>query len=450
MKKSPHILIIGAPNVGKSTLFNRLIGHRKAVVSKEPGVTRDLIYGRFKISNHNITLIDSGGMIPDVVELIPYAIQRKILAVMIDCSLILFLVDVRKGLTLLDEEITAFLKKSGQKVLLCINKVDAFSLMDETFPFYVLGFDDPVAISSEHGLGINDILERIQQEILSGYLDLTDEGLEHEIKVIIMGKQNVGKSSLLNAVTRSDRMIVTEIPGTTVDSVDTLLETGHQRYRFIDTAGIRKKKSVIGNVEKIGVIKAKQNLKDADIVILVLDSQEGISFQDVSIAGYITQLHKPIVLAFNKWDLIENKKEASKIFKQQVTEKFRFLKSPPIVFVSALTRTHIQKVFPAVDALYKKYSKKIPTPDLNRVLLKIVKQYRAFSSSSSSFHLKYITQIGVRPQQFLIFAKNARRISTSLRRFLENSIKSHLDLHGIPIKLSFRESKRVSLKRKNK
>ncbi len=449
-KRSPHILILGAPNVGKSTLFNRLVGHRKALVSNEPGVTRDLIYGHLKIKHHNLTLIDSGGMLLEVAEPISQAVQEKIFHVIKDCALILFLVDVRRGVTPLDEEIAIFLKKSGQKIILCINKVDAFSLMDETLVFYSLGFDDFVPISAEHGLGINDMLEKIEYELFPLDPELNKEILDHEIKVIIMGKQNVGKSSLLNAMTGSDRMIVTEVPGTTVDSVDTLLEVGKKRYRFIDTAGIRKKKRARRDIEKIAVVKAKQNLKEADIVLLVLDSKEGISFQDISLAGLITHFHKPILLVFNKWDLVEDKTRSFKIFKQEVEDKFRFLKSSPIVFVSALKRIRTQKIFPAIDTLYKKYSRKISTSELNQALSQIVKRYEPFSPSSKSIQLQYITQVGIRPLKLLIFTKNVKQISLSMKRFLESNIKSHFSLHGIPIKLIFRESKRVFLKQKSK
>ncbi len=450
MKTHSSILIIGAPNVGKSTLFNRLVGQRKAVVSKMPGVTRDLIYGSFKLRNTTINLIDSGGLLLDVTDPIPQAIQRKIHQVMKNCSLILFLVDVRKGVTPLDKEIAIFLKKRGQRVLLCINKVDAFSLMDDIYPFYSLGFEDPIAISAEHGLGIDDLHEMFQQEILPLEKEPISDEPTREIKVIIMGKQNVGKSSLLNALTKSDRMIVTNIPGTTVDSVDTLLERNHLKYRFIDTAGIRKNKRARGYVEKIGVMKAEQNLRRADIALLVLDSQEGLSLQDISIAGSIIQSCRPILLVFNKWDLVKDKKKASKGYRQQILEKYSFLKNSPMVFISALKKTNINIIFSAIDTLYEKYSKKISTSELNRILLKIAKQHGPFSSPSSSFSLRYMTQIGVRPQRFLIFAKNARRIRLSLRRFLENSIKSAFDLQEIPIKLSFRESKRVFLQRKSK
>jgi GTP-binding protein len=450
MEKHLDILIIGAPNVGKSTLFNRLLGQRKAVVSKVPGVTRDLIHGSFKLENRRVTIIDSGGLLPDVPDPIPQAVQKKIHHVMKSCSLILFMVDVRKGVTPLDSEIAIFLKKSGQRVLLCINKVDVFSLMEEIAPFFSLGFDDFIAISAEHGLGINDLHEMIQHEIFPMGQVVDDEEPLHEIKAIIMGKQNVGKSSLLNALTRSDRMIVTEIPGTTVDSVDTLLERGERKYRLIDTAGIRKRKRARGDVEKIGVLKAEQNMQKADIALLVLDSQEGLSSQDISIAGSIIRSYKPILLVFNKWDLIDDKKGRSKRYRQELSEKFSFLKDSPTIFVSSLKRTNLHAIFPSIDALYEKYSKKISTSELNRFLLKIAKQRDSFSSSTTSFPFRYMTQVGIRPQRFLVFAKNAKRIRRSLKKFLENNIKSVFGLQEIPIRLSFRESQRVFLKRKGK
>ncbi len=450
MEKPFNILIIGAPNVGKSTLFNRLLGQRKAVVSKVPGVTRDLIYGSFALENRAVTIIDSGGLLLDVPEPIPQAVQKKIHHVMKECFLILFLVDVRKGVTPLDSEIAIFLKRSGQRVLLCINKVDVYSLMDEMSPFYSLGFEDCIAISAEHGLGINDLQEMIRQEILPLGLALESEKALHEIKAIIMGKQNVGKSSLLNALTRSDRMIVTEIPGTTVDSVDTLIERDKQKYRLIDTAGIRKRKRARGNVEKIGVLKAEQNMQKADIVLLVLDSEQGISSQDISIAGSIVRSYKPILLVFNKWDLIKDKKESSKRYRQELWEKFDFLKNSPMVFVSALNRTNLHTIFPAVDSLYEKYSKKISTSELNRFLLKVTKQQRSFSVSITSSPFRYMTQVGIRPQRFLVFAKNAKSVRQSLRKSLENKLKITFDLQEIPIRLHFREGRRVFLKRKGK
>lgn len=439
MNRPLNILIIGAPNVGKSTLFNRLLGQRKAVVSKVPGVTRDLIYGSFKLENKIVTIIDSGGLLLDVPDPIPQAVQRKIRHVMKDCFLILFLVDVRKGVTPLDSEIAIFLKRSGQRVLLCINKVDVLSLMNEMSSFYSLGFEDCIAISAEHGLGIDDLHEMIQQEIPPLEPSLESEKPLHEIKAIIMGKQNVGKSSLLNALTRSDRMIVTEIPGTTVDSVDTLIERDKQKYRLIDTAGIRKRKRARGNVEKIGVLKAEQNMQKADIVLLVLDSQEGISSQDISIAGTIVRSYKPILLVFNKWDLIKDKKESSQGYRQVLSEKLSFLKNSPMIFVSALNRTNLHPIFPAIDALYEKCSKKISTSELNRFLFKVTKQQGSLSLSSTSAPFRYMTQLGIRPQRFLVFAKNAKRIRQSLRKSLENKLKIAFDLQEIPVKLHFRE-----------
>ncbi|MEW5807806.1 MAG: ribosome biogenesis GTPase Der [Acidobacteriota bacterium] len=445
--KRRGVLIVGAPNVGKSTLFNRLIGKRKSIVYSEPGVTRDMVTGEFIDGNVRFTVTDTGGLIPSSSEKISKAVQRQVARAVQDFVLTLLVVDAQRGVTPLDENIALFLIKSGTRIILCVNKMDAPGREEILFPFYALGVGDPIPISAEHSLGLDLLIERIERG-LEDSAPLIEKAVRSEtdgMRVVISGRQNVGKSSLLNALLNDNRMIVSEAPGTTVDSVDSLLELKGKRYIIVDTAGIRKKKRVRGPVEKIAVIKARQNIKMGDVVILVLDSMEGMTAQDVSIAGYAIDSLKPLLILFNKWDLMENREEAARRLKDQVDRKLRFMKGIPVLFVSALSGAGIRKILPAVDLLYCKYTMRIRTSELNKLVLKTARAHALFSSSSFATKIFYMVQAGVGPQRFIVFANNAKNISASQRRFLENLIRDKFDLSPVPVRMEFREGKKVKL-----
>jgi len=318
-------------------------------------------------------------------------------------------------------------------------------------PFYSLGHGEPVCISAENRRGIDALIENIITTLGS-----STEGSHPplsisaaSVRIVIAGRQNVGKSSLLNALIGDERMIVSEIPGTTVDSVDSLLYREGKKYIIVDTAGIRKKKRAQEDVEKIAVVKAKQHIKYCDIVILLLDSSEGITTQDTAIAGYAVEHWKPLLILFNKWDLIVKKPEAAEYFKHELAGKMAFLKGIPAIYVSALNGTGIHKILPSIDKIFIKYTKVIPTSELNRFIEKTAKKHPIFSSLSSRTKLFYTVQAGTRPQRFIVFAKHSREIPANQKRYLENLIRQGFDLQGIPIRVEFR-IKRESLKQRYK
>lgn len=444
------VLIVGAPNVGKSTLFNALIKKRKAIVFKEPGVTRDMIHGEFSDGSMRFTVVDTGGLIPGDRDAISEAVQNQVLRAVASASLVIFVVDGRMGVTQLDEKISLFLLRSGTRVILCVNKLDLPQLEDLSLPFYSLGHGDPVCISAENRRGIESLVARVALEIGSSSAAESFMKVQGgEIRIVIVGRQNVGKSSLLNALIGDERMIVSELPGTTIDSVDSLLKCNGRKYIIVDTAGIRKKKRAQDDIEKIAVVKARQNIKMCDIVLLLLDCGTGVTTQDAAIAGYALHQWKPLLVLFNKWDLIEDKEQAIRHYEHVLARKMGFLKGTPVLFISALSKKGIHKILPAVDALFKKYVKKIPTTDLNRFISKKVKMHPLFSSLSSDAKLFYMVQAGSRPQRFIAFVKNAKTITAHKKRFLENILREGFDLDAVPIQIEFRE-RRESLKRISK
>ncbi len=444
------VLIVGAPNVGKSTLFNALLRKKKAIVFKEPGVTRDMIYGDYSDGSMRFTAVDTGGLIPGYKDAISEAVQNQVLRAVESVALVIFVVDGRSGVTHLDEKISLLLLRSGARIILCVNKVDLPALEDLSLPFYSLGHGDPICISAENRRGIESLIARVADEIgntPSGETLAEIQG--EEIRIVITGRQNVGKSSLLNALIGDERMIISEIPGTTIDSVDSLLECNGRKYIIVDTAGIRKKKRAQNDVEKIAVIKARQNIKICDIVLLLLDCSAGVTTQDAAIAGYALHQWKPLLILFNKWDLIENKDQAVRHYEQLLARKMGFLKAAPILFVSSLSKKGVHKVLPAVEELFRKYTHKIQTADLNRYIAKRIKKHPLFASLSSDAKLFYIVQAGTRPQRFIAFVKNAKKITAHKKRFLENVLREGFGLEGIPIQIEFRE-RRESLKRISK
>ncbi|OAQ20696.1 ribosome biogenesis GTPase Der [Thermosulfurimonas dismutans] len=435
----PHkIVLIGRPNVGKSTLFNTLIGERKALVERTPGVTRDRLYGEAEIEGRKVTVIDTGGLTPEVEELFSHEILRQAEEALAEADLVLFLVDARTGLTPLDERIAELLRKKEKPVLLVINKVDSKKEVLNLGEFYALGFEPLLPISAKHKKG----LENLRKEILAHLPEETEEEAEKSlapIRVVILGRPNVGKSSLLNRLVGYERMIVSDIPGTTRDSIDTLLELPDGRqYLLIDTAGIRRRPRIKARTEKFSVDKAFEALDRAEVAILVLTAEEGITDQDQKILSQIEKRHKACIILVNKWDLLDGKREEGNILMEQIKYGARFVPWAPILTISAKTGRRIKEVLPLVDEVYAAYSRRVPTAQVNRALEEIKRERALYTPSGNRLKFYYATQAEIRPPTVVVFTNYPEEIPKSVERFIKNRLRNYLGFEKSPLKVVFR------------
>jgi GTP-binding protein len=435
----PLVAIVGAPNVGKSTLFNRLVGRRTAIVTNEPGVTRDRLYGQVTDAPRPFRLVDTGGLTPNTAAPFASEIADQADAAMVEAALVLFVVDARAGATAVDREVTEILRRRGVPLLLVANKIDAPKVEHLADDLYELGLGEPVPVSAEHGLGVSLLLEKID-----GLIDLDaaagdpPEEEARPLHVAIVGRPNVGKSSLLNRLVGEERVLVSDVPGTTRDAVDTLLTVDDRRYRLIDTAGIRRRGRVQRRAERFSVARARVNIERCDVAVLVLDAAAGFAAQDAHIAGYIQDSFKPLVVAVNKWDLIEQREEEAKRWKERVSDRLRFVKRAPMILISAKTGQRVVRVLDEVDRLYADAGRTVGTSELNRWLQETAGPQVNAPSRGRSLRLYYATQTGVRPPRFVLFCNDARLVHFSFRRHLENSLRERFGFGGAPIRLAFR------------
>jgi GTP-binding protein len=437
MSRLPLVAIVGAPNVGKSTLFNRLVKKRTALVTNQPGLTRDRLYGIVREGTRPFRIVDTGGLRWDDV---PFG--REILlqaeAALAEASLVLFVVNGRSGATSLDADVASFLRRRGAAVILVANKVDGPGQDDAVHELHTLGLGEPMGVSAEHARGIDELLAAIEAKLPGASDEVTDEGADEPIKVALVGRPNVGKSSLLNRLVGEERMMVSDVPGTTRDAVDTLLIAGSRRYLLVDTAGMRRKGRVHETAESLSAVRAVQAIERADVVVLVLDGSEPIAAQDTHIAGYAVDAARPIVVAINKWDLVLERELKAKDWEQEMRERLRFVKEVPFVLVSAKSGQRVAKLLDHVDALFADASKRVPTPALNTWLQEEAEKERRAPAKGGSVRLFYATQIGIRPPRFVVFCNEARRLHFSLRRHLENSLRERFGFGAAPLRLTFR------------
>lgn len=430
------VCIVGRPNVGKSTLFNKLVGTRIAITEDTPGVTRDRIYAEAEWLGQYFTLIDTGGLEPENEEIIMTNIKRQADIAIDTADVILFVVDGKMGLTSTDNEIGNILRKSGKKVVVACNKIDTHKTPDEIFEFYELGLGEPMVISGEQGLGIGDLLDEIVKNFPEDRDTEYDEDL---IKVAMIGKPNVGKSSLINNILGEERVIVTNIPGTTRDAIDTYFDYNDDRYVFIDTAGLRRKRSIYEDIERYSVVRTLTAVDRSDICILVIDATEGISEQDTKIAGYAHDNGKAIIIAVNKWDLVEKGTNTHLEFEKDIRKTLGFISYSPIVFISALTGQRVDRLLELVNIVNNNYSLRISTGVLNDILNEAVLMNQPPSDKGKRSKIFYGTQVAARPPKFVIFVRNKELMHFSYVRYLENQIRNHFGFDGVPIIFEFRE-----------
>lgn len=430
------VCIVGRPNVGKSTLFNKLVGRRIAITEDTPGVTRDRIYAEGEWLGKYFTVIDTGGLEPENEEIIMKNIKIQAEIAMDTADVILFVVDGLDGLTETDREIGNMLRKSGKNVIVACNKIDTPNVNDQVYEFYELGLGVPMVISGEQGLGIGDLLDEIVKHFPE---DKDTEYDEELIKVALIGKPNVGKSSLINNILGEDRVIVTNIPGTTRDAIDTYFNYGDNRYVFIDTAGLRRKRSIYEDVERYSVIRTLTAVDRSDVCILVIDATEGVTEQDTKIAGYAHDNGKAIIIAINKWDLVKKDSNTHLEFEKEIRRVLGFIAYAPIIFISALTGQRVDKLLELINVVNNNYNLRISTGVLNDIINEAVLMNQPPSDKGKRAKIYYGTQVSVRPPKFLIFVNHKELMHFSYVRYLENQIRNHFGFIGTPIQFEFRE-----------
>ncbi len=431
----PLVAIVGRPNVGKSTLFNKLIGRRLSIVEDTPGVTRDRIYADAEWLTHSFTLIDTSGIEPASEDIIAVQMRRQAELAIETADVIVFLVDGREGMTAADEEVATMLRKSNKPVVLAVNKLDAPKFNDAIYEFYALGLGDPIIISAGQGLGLGDMLD----EVCAHFPPEAEEEGEHPLNIAVVGKPNVGKSSLVNAILGEERCIVSNIPGTTRDAVDTLFTLDGEPYVLVDTAGIRRKRAVEDEtIERYSVIRSLAAVRRADVVLIVVDAEQGLSEQDVKIAGYVHEEGKPSVLVVNKWDLIEKDTNTMNKFKKDMQVDLAFMDYVPFLFISAKTGQRVNKLLSAAKESYAQSIRRITTGTLNDIVNEAISMTEPPAMSGKRLKIYYATEVSVQPPTFVIFVNDEALVHFSYKRYMENYFRKTFGFAGTPIKIIFR------------
>lgn len=429
--------IVGRPNVGKSTLFNKLVGRRISIVEDTPGVTRDRIFADCEWLGHVFMLVDTGGIDTKADDVFLSQMRRQAQAAIEAADVIIFVTDVHTGVTAEDIEIASLLRKSGKPVVLCVNKVDSTGRTpDEVYEFYNLGLGEPYPVSSVHGLGTGDMLDRVLE--LFGD-DEPQEDDTDSIKVAVIGKPNVGKSSLINRITGQERMLVSNIPGTTRDAVDTAVENDSGKFIFIDTAGIRRKSKISDAVEHYSVLRAYSAVERADVCVMMIDALEGFTEQDSKIAGFAHDEGKACIIAVNKWDIVDKSNKTMDDFRKKLMNDFSFMSYAPIIFISAKTGQRIDRLFELIKYVNEQNSIRISTGKLNDVLGEAVMRVQPPTDKGKRLKVMYITQPSTKPPTFVIFVNHAELFHFSYQRYIENQIRSTFGLEGTPVRFIVRE-----------
>ncbi|MBN2321481.1 MAG: ribosome biogenesis GTPase Der [Acidobacteria bacterium] len=440
------IAIVGRPNVGKSTLFNRLCRVRKSIVGDEPGITRDRIYGSVRWDNCTAEVLDTGGMIPDTHDIIPKGILNQVEKAVAESHLILMVVDGRAGITPLDEQLLPMLRRTGKPVWTVVNKIDTAGLEMHAASFYAFGMDAVYPVSAEHGLGISELVDAIAEKAGVHSSEAEEKGPEEErdeIRIAVVGRPNVGKSSLVNRLLGFERSIVTDIPGTTRDSVDTLLVREGFRYRIIDTAGIRRKgKVALDRTETVSVIMARKSLERADVALLVMDAEEGVTKLDAGIGGQANESGCSVIVVFNKWDKVEKSPATFQEYTESVHRRMKYLAYAPVITVSALTGQRVSKLFAMIRNAKEARHVRIPTGDLNNVFVPDLAETFKAHDPNHKLGIRYITQAGTDPPTFVVFTKGHDRLHFSTERYLVNRLRERFGFYATPIRIRQRRKPR--------
>ena len=432
----PIVAIVGRPNVGKSTLFNKISGSRISIVEDTPGVTRDRIYNDIEWNGRALTLVDTGGIEPRVDDMMLGYMREQAQTAIETADVIVFMVDVTTGVTASDRDVATMLMKSRKPLILCVNKVDSVGeLPMEYYEFYELGIDgDPIPVSSVHGTGTGDLLDRIVELCP----DTEAEEEDDSIKVAVIGKPNAGKSSIINKILGENRLIVSNIAGTTRDAIDTAFENEFGRYTFIDTAGIRRQSKVNDRIEKFSVLRSKAAVERADVCLILIDGTEGLTEQDERIAGLAHEAGKPSVIVVNKWDAVENNGTV-KAFEDKIRTGLAYMSYAPIMFVSAKTGQRVGKLFELINRIYEQSCMRISTGMLNDVLSDAVMRVQPPTDKGRRLKIYYITQTSVKPPVFVIFCNDAELFHFSYQRYIENQIREVFGFYGTPIVITVRQ-----------
>ena len=433
----PVVAIVGRPNVGKSTLFNKLVGARLSIVDDKPGVTRDRIYGDCEWLGHRFLLVDTGGIEPRADDVILSQMRAQANIAIATADVIVLVTDLRSGVVATDQDVANMLQKSGKPVILCVNKCDSVGAPDpEFYEFYNLGMGDPIAVSAVHGHGTGDLLDAV---IAYFPPESEEEEEDDTIKVAVIGKPNVGKSSLINRISGQERAIVSDIAGTTRDATDTRIENQYGKFTFIDTAGIRRKSKVTDAIEKYSIIRARTAVERADVCVIMIDATEGFTEQDSKVAGIALDQGKGCIVVVNKWDAVEKDGNTMREYKEKLAVDFAFMKFVPFVFISAKTGQRVDRLFEQIAYVYAQSTMRISTGKLNEILGAATARVQPPTDKGKRLKIYYMTQASVCPPTFVFFVNNAQLFHFSYQRYLENQIREVFGLEGTPVRFIIRE-----------
>ena len=433
----PIVAVVGRPNVGKSTLFNKLIGRRLSIIDDTPGVTRDRIYGEAEWAGHKFTLIDTGGIEPKTDDIILASMRAQAKLAIDMANVIIFVTDLKTGVTASDSEVASILQKSGKPIVLCVNKCDTVGEMPmEYYEFYNLGLGDPIAVSSVHGHGTGDLLDAVFEHITDFGENDEDEEI---INVAVIGKPNAGKSSLINNISGEERSIVSDIAGTTRDAIDTVIENDYGKFNFTDTAGLRRKSRIDDAIEKYSVLRAKMAIERSDVCVIMIDGVDGFTEQDSKVAGLALEQGKACIIAVNKWDIVDKDGHTMDAYRKKLMKDFSFMSYAPIIFISAKTGQRIDRLFELIKYVYTQNTMRISTGMLNDVLADATARVQPPSDKGKRLKIFYMTQASTKPPTFVCFCNKAELFHFSYQRYLENQIRSTFGLEGTPVRFVIRE-----------
>ena len=433
----PLVAIVGRPNVGKSMLFNKLAGKRLSIVEDTPGVTRDRLYAGAEWRGRAFDLVDTGGIEPGTDDQILSFMREQAEIAIASATVIVFVCDIRTGMTAADQEVAGMLQRSGKPVVLAVNKMDSTGHTDpDIYEFYNLGLGDPYPVSAVHGHGTGDLLDACFEFFPAENEKETDDDV---VKVAVIGKPNVGKSSLVNRILGQERVIVSDVAGTTRDAVDSYFENERGRYLIIDTAGMRKKSRVDDRVEKFSVLRATMAIERSDVCVIMIDAQEGVTEQDTKVAGLAHEAGKACVIAVNKWDAVEKNDKTMQRMEEDIRRDLSYMAYAPVLFISALTGKRVEKLFDLIDSVVEQAAMRIPTGVLNQVLGDAQARVQPPTDKGKRLKIYYMTQVGVKPPHFVIFCNDAQLFHFSYQRYIENQIRATFGLNGTPVRITIRQ-----------